>query len=187
MMLDRRIERAAFVLVLVVAVLAAFRAGQALADPRAGARGEPGAIPWGVEEPWPWAVAIDWPASGLPGDGDLPTVAPTVSAAAVVATPAGVPSAPVARAPSGGATGECPAVIVEVFGARAPAACAVSWCESSWNPGATGAEGEMGYFQIHPRWHPDATYDPLGNVLAAFRISSGGVDWSQWTCRRVLG
>lgn len=55
-------------------------------------------------------------------------------------------------------------------------------CESDGDPNKTGAEGEMGLLQIHPRWHHDATYDPLGNLLAAYRISAGGTDWSQWTC-----
>jgi len=59
----------------------------------------------------------------------------------------------------------------------------VMWCESRGNPNATGAAGEMGLMQIHPRWHADATYDPEGNLRAAYRISSGGTDWSAWTCR----
>lgn len=59
---------------------------------------------------------------------------------------------------------------------------AVMDCESGGNPNATGAQGEMGLLQIHPRWHHDATYDPYGNIVAAYRISSGGTDWSQWSC-----
>ena len=55
-------------------------------------------------------------------------------------------------------------------------------CESDGDPNKTGAEGEMGLLQIHPRWHHDATYDPLGNLLAAYRISAGGTNWSAWTC-----
>ena len=80
--------------------------------------------------------------------------------------------------------GECPAIIVEVFGdTYAPAACRVAFCESRFNPNATGAQGEMGLFQIHPRWHADATYDPLGNTLAAYRISKGGTQWHAWSCK----
>lgn len=60
---------------------------------------------------------------------------------------------------------------------------AVAWCESRWRPWATGAESEMGLWQIHPAYHADATYDPLGNARAAYRISAGGTDWSQWACR----
>lgn len=57
-------------------------------------------------------------------------------------------------------------------------------CESGWNPNATGSAGEMGLWQIHPAYHADATYDPLGNAHAAYRISNGGRDWSAWTCAR---
>lgn len=63
-----------------------------------------------------------------------------------------------------------------------PAALAVFWCESKWSPNATGAAGERGLAQIHPIHH-DSTFDPLGNMLAAYRISSGGYDWSAWSCR----
>jgi len=59
----------------------------------------------------------------------------------------------------------------------------IAWCESRFSPNATGAAGEMGLWQVHPRWHPDATYDPLGNALAAYRISSGGYEYSAWSCR----
>lgn len=55
-------------------------------------------------------------------------------------------------------------------------------CESEGDPNATGAQGEMGLMQLHPKWHSDATYDPYGNLVAAYRISSGGTDWSAWTC-----
>ena len=51
-------------------------------------------------------------------------------------------------------------------------------CESHGNPNAIGAAGELGLLQIHPRWHPDATLDPEGNLRAAFRISGGGTNWS---------
>ena len=63
-----------------------------------------------------------------------------------------------------------------------PAALAVSWCESRWSPNATGGASEKGLFQIHPI-HFDSTYDPLGNAVAAYRISSGGYDWTSWSCR----
>jgi soluble lytic murein transglycosylase-like protein len=63
------------------------------------------------------------------------------------------------------------------------AALRVMRCESGGNPLAVGAAGELGLFQIHPRWHPDATTDVAGNIAAAYRISSGGRDWSAWTCK----
>jgi hypothetical protein len=56
-------------------------------------------------------------------------------------------------------------------------------CESSGRVDATGAAGEMGLMQIHPRWHPDASYDPEANLRAAYRISAGGTSWSAWSCR----
>lgn len=64
-----------------------------------------------------------------------------------------------------------------------PAALRVAWCESSWQPWRTGRAGERGLWQVHPLYHPDSTYDPLGNARAAVRISAGGRDWSQWTCQ----
>ena len=63
-----------------------------------------------------------------------------------------------------------------------PAAKVVAWCESRWSPNATGGAGERGTFQVHPI-HRDSTYDELGNFLAAYRISSGGYDWTAWSCR----
>ena len=56
-------------------------------------------------------------------------------------------------------------------------------CESGGNPNATGAQGEMGLLQVHPRWHRDASYDPEANLRAAYRISGGGVSFSAWSCR----
>ena len=64
-----------------------------------------------------------------------------------------------------------------------PRMLALGWCESSWSPNATGLAGEMGIWQVHPRWHPDATYDPQGNANAAYRISGGGYDLSAWSCK----
>lgn len=86
--------------------------------------------------------------------------------------------------PSVHAQAGCPEVIVEVFGYLAYDACYVSYIESKWRAGETGALGERGYFQIHPI-HPDSTYDPRGNALAAYRLSKGGTDWCtawKWTC-----
>ncbi len=96
------------------------------------------------------------------------------------------------------ASTSCPSLIVEVFGARSPQACAIVWCESSWNPNAVGDGGaSLSYFQVQPRWHqwranalfgPGASLaDPMVNVHTAYAISGGGWDWSAWTCRWVLG
>jgi soluble lytic murein transglycosylase-like protein len=59
---------------------------------------------------------------------------------------------------------------------------AIMQCESGGDPNETGSQGEMGLLQIHPQFHPDATYDPYGNIVAAYRISNGGTDFSAWTC-----
>jgi hypothetical protein len=59
---------------------------------------------------------------------------------------------------------------------------AIMQCESHGDPNETGAAGEMGLMQIHPDFHYDATYDPYGNLVAAYRISSGGTDFSAWSC-----
>lgn len=62
-------------------------------------------------------------------------------------------------------------------------ALSVAWCESQYYFMATGDAGERGLWQIHPKWHYDSTYDPLGNAMAAYRISSGGTDWTAWSCK----
>lgn len=138
--------------------------------------GDEGAAAGGV------AYALAWPEMT-----PTPTPAPAVVAVAPYVPPQSPRGASVQTAPVQQTTGGCPAIIVEVFGAQAAAACAISWCESTWNADATGEQGERGYFQVHPRYHADATWDPEGNARAAYRISGGGVDWSAWTCRRVLG
>lgn len=44
---------------------------------------------------------------------------------------------------------------------------------------------DRGIFQINDFWHDEVTdacaFDPVCNILAAYKISSGGKDWSQWT------
>lgn len=93
------------------------------------------------------------------------------------------PPAPIAAAITTAGEGGCPAVISSALGV---AGCMISYCESTWNPNTTGSQGERGYFQIHPRWHADSTYDPAGNVAAALRISGGGASWGAWTTSGVL-
>ena len=55
----------------------------------------------------------------------------------------------------------------------------VMTCESHGDPNATGGVGERGLMQIHPI-HSDSTYDPEGNLRAAFRISAGGTTFAAW-------
>lgn len=76
----------------------------------------------------------------------------------------------------------CPNPISNALG---KAGCEISYCESSWVENATGLAGERGWFQIHPA-HFDSTYDPIGNIAAAERISKGGTDWSPWSVKSVL-
>lgn len=74
--------------------------------------------------------------------------------------------------------------MTEVFGAAiADRVLQIMDCESGGHWDATGSAGERGLLQIHPL-HYDSTYDPLGNIQAAYRISSGGRDFSAWTCAR---
>lgn len=84
--------------------------------------------------------------------------------------------------------GGCPDAIVETFGSRSGKACAVAWCESTgWDNSAIGAAGEVSYFQIHPihfsrysRWR--LIEDEWYAAEVAYEMSSGGRDWSAWSC-----
>jgi hypothetical protein len=107
------------------------------------------------------------PGSGQPGE---------TRAEPAVSTPGKLPISPDVEQWRGMVESIFPAFAVET-------ALRIMRCESSGNPNATGAAGEMGLFQIHPRFHPDATYDPYGNMLAAYRISGGGTSWGAWSCR----
>lgn len=69
-------------------------------------------------------------------------------------------------------------------------AVAIILAESGGNPAATNSEGnnagvDRGLFQINDYWHAEVddetAFDPYGNAKAAFDISKGGADWSQWT------
>lgn len=48
-------------------------------------------------------------------------------------------------------------------------ALAVAEVESSLNPKATGKAGEVGLFQLHPRFHPNASYEINKNVHMGIR------------------
>jgi hypothetical protein len=115
-----------------------------------------------------------WDGRATPAPTPEPTPTPTIEAK----TPAAASQA-VTGAVAGGVYG----LIQQIFPEWAwSKAYRVAMCESNGNAGATGSSGERGYFQIHPV-HFDSTYDPVGNVRAAYRISSGGSDWSAWTCQ----
>lgn len=71
-------------------------------------------------------------------------------------------------------------LVISIFGvAQADRVLRVMQCESHGDPNATGAVGERGLLQIHPI-HSDSTYDPEGNLRAAFRISDGGRTFAAW-------
>ena len=80
-------------------------------------------------------------------------------------------------------------VIHQVFGQNAGAALSVAYCETggTFDPGAVGASGERGLFQIHPTHFAgldaDRLFDPLYNAEVAYGMSAGGTDWSHWSCR----
>lgn len=48
-------------------------------------------------------------------------------------------------------------------------ALAVAEVESDFNPRRTGKHGEIGLFQLHPKFHPDASYDVKANVTKGIR------------------
>lgn len=64
-------------------------------------------------------------------------------------------------------------------------------CESNGNPNATGASGEHGLMQVHPRYHQAkadqlfgtgaSLYDPFVNLSVAAIISGDGSNWSAWS------
>lgn len=104
----------------------------------------------------------------------------TATAEPATPTPEPTPDAPV----YGAGVEQWRSLVASIFPAWAvDTALRIMSCESNGDPNAVGAQGELGLFQVHPRWHSDATLDPLGNVRAAYRISNGGRDWSAWSCR----
>ena len=126
--------------------------------------------------PVPTAFPTATPAVSAPA----PAFAPTIQQVSPLGPePTVAPAAPVFA----GSSEQWRGLVASVFPAWAvDTALRIIQCESKGNPGATGGLGERGLFQIHPV-HPDSTYDPLGNVQAAYRISAGGQNWSAWTCR----
>jgi hypothetical protein len=126
------------------------------------------------------------PTPAQPNDASpqpLPPVPTAMVAAQITVPPAPPPDKPRAVVVSPDVE-QWRGMVEEIFPAHSvETVLRIMRCESGGNPGATGGSGEMGLMQIHPRWHPDATYDPYGNLLAAYRISGGGTSWGAWTCR----
>lgn len=50
--------------------------------------------------------------------------------------------------------------------------------------GSAPGSADRGIFQINSFWHNEVTdacaFDPVCNILAAYKISNGGKDWTQW-------
>lgn len=89
-----------------------------------------------------------------------------------------VPERPVAAADG------CPEIIQAYFGSRAPQACSVSFCESTWRSWAISPDGQnIGLFQINVIHGWRASTDPETNVAYAYELSQGGYDWSAWSCQ----
>jgi soluble lytic murein transglycosylase-like protein len=67
-------------------------------------------------------------------------------------------------------------------------AAAIAMAESTGDPSARGAAGEVGLWQIHPPSHPEFDVsrltEPDYNARAALLISRGGTDWHQWSTWR---
>ncbi len=147
----------------------------------------------------PADLPSDTPASTVTASPAVPEASAVLAAPTITPPPSTVPASPTATPPVATPTpttpaptptaapavysGACPALIYNALGV---AGCKISYCESGWRANAVGGSGELGWFQVHPRWHADATLDPAGNVAAAVRISNGGTNWSAWSVRGVL-
>jgi len=102
------------------------------------------------------------------------------------------PATPQPAVTSGGSV---QSMIEQVFGAHAWAALNVARCESGLNaqaydPISVGGSHAEGVFQIlYPStWNgtPESgasPYNAMANIQAAYSLSNGGTNWSQWTCK----
>ena len=84
-------------------------------------------------------------------------------------------------APTGGIVD----LIYSIFGSNGAAAVSVASCESGLSPTAENPSGASGLFQLMPvhwegRFDP---FDPVANTRYAYSLSSGGADWSAWSCQ----
>jgi soluble lytic murein transglycosylase-like protein len=63
---------------------------------------------------------------------------------------------------------------------------AIIFVESSNNPNAVGRDGEVGLMQLHPKWHPNVSFDPKENIklgikyLAKIRARHGARHTNSW-------
>ena len=130
------------------------------------------------------------PTPAQPNDASPQPLPPVPTAMVAAQERSSVVEQRTPNAPVGGSNPSVPAnveqwrpLVESIFPAFAvETALRIMACESGGRADATGSAGERGLFQIHGI-HYDSTYDPTGNVLAAFRISAGGTNWNPWTCR----
>jgi hypothetical protein len=123
----------------------------------------------------------------IPPAGTSPVTGAVNSGANAGSTPA--PSAtPIVRAssqaPTAGLEAEVWAAVQVYFPASEWAnAMAVSSCETggTFNPGAIGAHGEEGVFQVRGIYHGSVPSDIAGQVQQAARIQSEQ-GWGPWSC-----
>lgn len=83
----------------------------------------------------------------------------------------------------------CPDAIVDTFGDRADRACGVAACETgqTFDNTLIGRLGEVSMFQVHPVHFRDYSRQRLIDdewyaAQVAYEMSSGGWDWSAWSC-----
>lgn len=97
-------------------------------------------------------------------------------------TAAAPPSPPPVPAPS---HQEPPTAILVALRAFPPEhraeALAVAWCESRWDASAVGAAGEIGAWQVNPRWHGPVPADLAGQARQAAAIHAAH-GWAPWSC-----
>jgi hypothetical protein len=119
--------------------------------------------------------------------------APVVEGEVLTITPQNMPQTPPVARPDG-----CPAIVVETFGDEADNACAVSYCESRWNPLAVGDQGRsLGMFQLFAGtwapWYgvaPEQLLDPVVNTAVARAVWQHRGRWGGaggWTCADLIG
>lgn len=162
--------------------------------------GDP-AVPDHQPEPPPAAVQ---PIVKLPpatSSSTATTAAPTTTTTAAART---APTVHAAAASRPAPAGDIPDLIRSTFTRFGPAvaeqAIRVASCESTgdpdgttFDPSATGDEGEVGLFQIHPRYHAaraakfgwtmNDLYDPAKNVVVAADLYAEKGTWGPtWSC-----
>ena len=85
--------------------------------------------------------------------------------------------------------------IAKKFGKYADKALAIVECESKFDPNAlnckTANDGcDRGLWQFNSKWHPEVSDAEAFNwelsTNHAYRISNGGVDFSQWVCEDLI-